>query len=303
MNTVHAILLFFIYACLGWCCEVAFAALQLGEFVNRGFLNGPVCPIYGFGVIGVALALSPFEDNLPVLYLGSTLLATAIEYLTGWTLEKLFHARWWDYTEFPLNLRGYVCLPFSMLWGAACVVIVKWVHPMFAAAVGRMPAALCIALDGVFCLIFTVDLCASVAAVQRLSDRLTRLTEAAGELHAISDELGQNIFAGTQAAREHVQGSVEAMQTRGSQARELLETRLRRIEAWFQQHKAQAGAAQESIRARYESARQRIARALEEKGFGHRRLLKAFPGLRSYRNQEALEALRRFYQRHRERDD
>ena len=89
------VLLFFIYAALGWACEVAFAAGKEGKFINRGFLNGPVCPIYGFGVLGVVLTLAPVKDNVMLLYVGSFLLTSAIEFLTGFVLEKLFHARWW----------------------------------------------------------------------------------------------------------------------------------------------------------------------------------------------------------------
>lgn len=87
-------LLFFIYAFLGWCTEVAFAACKEGRFVNRGFLNGPVCPIYGFGVVGVALALRPVMDSLPLLFLGSVVITSLIEFVTGFVLEKVFHAKW-----------------------------------------------------------------------------------------------------------------------------------------------------------------------------------------------------------------
>ena len=83
MIYARVILLFFIFAFLGWCTEVAFAACKNGRFVNRGFLNGPVCPIYGFGMVGVAVLLEPLKDNLLLLYLGSAVITTVIEYITG----------------------------------------------------------------------------------------------------------------------------------------------------------------------------------------------------------------------------
>ena len=83
--------IFFIYAFLGWCTEVSFAALKTGHFVNRGFLNGPVCPIYGFGVVIVLRFLEPLKGSFPLLFLGAVVLTSALEWLTGLGLEKLFH--------------------------------------------------------------------------------------------------------------------------------------------------------------------------------------------------------------------
>ena len=82
---------FLIYSCLGWCLEVIYAAVTTGKLINRGFLNGPVCPIYGFGVVTVILLLTPLQDHLAVLFFGSMLLTTVLEFLTGWVLERVFH--------------------------------------------------------------------------------------------------------------------------------------------------------------------------------------------------------------------
>ena len=89
--------IFFVYALLGWCTEVSYAALVTGKFVNRGFLNGPVCPIYGFGAAIIFLCLEPLKQNLLLLFLGSVLLTSLLELAAGFVLEKLFHQRWWDY--------------------------------------------------------------------------------------------------------------------------------------------------------------------------------------------------------------
>ena len=88
---------FTIYSFLGWCSEVIFATVTTGKFVNRGFLNGPVCPIYGFGMSLVLLVLLPFSDNIPLLFIGGALLTSAIELVGGWALKKFFHTTWWDY--------------------------------------------------------------------------------------------------------------------------------------------------------------------------------------------------------------
>lgn len=105
---------FVIYAFLGWCTEVAYKAVTVGQFVNRGFLNGPVCPIYGFGMVFVIWALTPVTDNAFLLFVGGFVITTLLEGVTGFVLEKLFHAKWWDYSSEPFNIGGYVCLKFSI---------------------------------------------------------------------------------------------------------------------------------------------------------------------------------------------
>ena len=293
------ILLFFIYAFLGWCCEVAFAACKQGRFINRGFLNGPVCPIYGFGVIGVAVALYPVRDNLLMLYLGSVLLTTLIEFVTGYMLERIFHARWWDYSNMPMNIMGYVCLLFSMIWGLACLVIVHWLHPWIVAAVQWLPSAVCIILDCLFGLIFIVDLCATVSAARKLSERLVRLTELGQELHAISDEIGQTISDKTLAARQYVRDGEENFNGQKARIQQQFELKEAQISRWLEQQRVQKNERTEEIRTRFERVRLHISQTLEEKNFVQRRLLKAFPNLRSEDRQEALDALRAFIEKRR----
>ena len=81
---------FFIYAFLGWCTEVSFFAVKTGKFVNRGFLNGPVCPVYGFGLVIIIMALTPLKENLLLLFLGSVVITSSLEFLTGWRLKRYF---------------------------------------------------------------------------------------------------------------------------------------------------------------------------------------------------------------------
>ena len=147
VGTVYEIIsYFFIYAFLGWCCEVIFAAVKEGRFVNRGFLNGPVCPIYGFGVITVLMILWGVKDNFVLLFFGSVLLTSVLEYVTGYILEKFFHMRWWDYSSEHFNIKGYVCLKFSILWGLACLIVVDIVHPAIENLVLHLPVRLTVVL-------------------------------------------------------------------------------------------------------------------------------------------------------------
>lgn len=126
---IEVVLLFFIYAVIGWLWETIYCSFKARKFVYRGFLVGPYCPIYGFGILSVLYFLDPFKGNIFLLYLFSTILVTLLEYLTSYGLEKLFHASWWDYKTVPLNINGRVAVPVSLFWGVACVTIVKVVQP------------------------------------------------------------------------------------------------------------------------------------------------------------------------------
>ena len=128
-------LYFFAYAFVGWLWESGYVSVRKRRWVNSGFLNGPIIPVYGFSMIAVLAAIAPFGDNLLVLYLASAAVITVIEYLTSWLMELLFHARWWDYSKVPLNLNGRVALPISAFWGLGVVLIVKFVHPLVATGV------------------------------------------------------------------------------------------------------------------------------------------------------------------------
>lgn len=126
---IRVVLLFFIYSFIGWLWETVFCSIKAKHFVYRGFLVGPITPIYGFGILAVLYFLRPFHDNLVVLYFGAALLVTVLEYITSFALEKLFHASWWDYKGVPLNINGRVAIPVSLFWGLGCVLIVKVVNP------------------------------------------------------------------------------------------------------------------------------------------------------------------------------
>lgn len=130
MNITTLILAFTIYSFLGWNVEVIYQCFKLKKFINRGFLFGPFCPIYGVCILILILSLKNFSDNLIVLFLIATLLTSLIEYVTSYILEKFFNEKWWDYTEDPLNLNGRICLHFSLGWGMASIFIFKVINPI-----------------------------------------------------------------------------------------------------------------------------------------------------------------------------
>ncbi len=188
-----AAVFFVFYAFIGWCLEVSYFAVDTGRFVNRGFLNGPVCPVYGFGVLIVLLALEPVSGNLLLLFLGSVLLTSALELLTGYALEKLFNTRWWDYSHLPFNLGGYICLKNSLLWGMGCVFVVKLVHPLVKRLAALPPRWVGVTLVSVLVAVLLGDFVASVVSVARLNVRLRAMDELSVRLRRQSDALGENL--------------------------------------------------------------------------------------------------------------
>lgn len=285
--------IFFIYAFLGWCSEVSYAALVTGKFVNRGFLNGPWCPIYGFGAVIVLACLNPLKDNLPLLFLGSMLLTSALEWITGFVLEKIFHQRWWDYSDEPFNLSGYICLRFSILWGFACLFVVKLLHPTVLLLVRLLPRLIGLPLLVLLCAVMAVDLAATVASIVRLNRRLALIDELAGRIKGASNDFGEDLS-------ELVLDAAE----KGADWKEDLEELSDRLARRRAQRAEERAEEREDLQERLESARAQARQQLQEwldsvqevlnrEDFGQRRLLRAFPKLRSTRHRHALERLRR----------
>lgn len=124
---------FFLFSCLGWAMEVTLKYIQYHRFINRGFLIGPYCPIYGWGVVTVTLVvggLAVRRGTLGETFLAGMVLCGALEYFTSWYMEKWFHARWWDYSQKPMNLHGRIWIGNLLLFGVACVVIVHVIDPL-----------------------------------------------------------------------------------------------------------------------------------------------------------------------------
>ncbi|MDO5601319.1 MAG: hypothetical protein Q4G07_00990 [Oscillospiraceae bacterium] len=186
--SVYTLLWYFIlYSVLGWLAEVAYCTLGTGKLVNRGFLNGPVCPVYGFGMTLLLLSLHPVMGSVPLVFLGSALLASAVEWIAGWLLEKLFHTRLWNYSDKPFNLGGYICLLYSCMWGLGGLFMLRLIHPGIAwliALPGRTVGTvlLLLALAALF-----ADVLVTVLSMLKLGRTLTDLEKASALLRAGSD--------------------------------------------------------------------------------------------------------------------
>lgn len=314
------ILNFFVYGFLGWCTEVAFAACKEQKFVNRGFLNGPICPIYGFGVSTVLLFLTPFQDNLIMLYLISTIVVTALEWLTGFLLERLFHSRWWDYSDMPLNLNGYVCLLFSVIWGAACVFIVKVFHPLIAAGITFLPHAVGLFLIAVLVIATVADTYVTASGIFKMNKRLEHMEQIAGELHSISDTIGENIYKNvmetiqfTGEKRRQLEDAAQELREKRADLSEELRERREDLSEGLREKREDLSEGlrekredlSEELRDRREDISEELRSHIAElydryqelqAGYSriHKRLVKAFPRMRSDRYSKSLRDLQEY---------
>ncbi|MCQ2508371.1 MAG: hypothetical protein MJ097_06250 [Dorea sp.] len=192
-DAIQVLNYFLIYAFLGWVLEVVYHVVCQGVVVNRGFLNGPVCPIYGFGMIFVLNLLSPVMGNLPMLFLGGMFLTTFIELIGGWALEKLFHMRWWDYSREPFNLNGYICPKFALAWGVGVVFAVRVLHTIVKSVSGFVLRTHLRWILIPFVILLVIDLAATVATIMKVQDDLKRLEHLAHEMREFSDALTEAI--------------------------------------------------------------------------------------------------------------
>lgn len=125
----HCILWFLLYGFLGWLYESIVVSVQQRRIVNRGFLNGPLCPIYGIGAVGSVTVLGGIANPV-ALFVAGAVGACVLEYFTSWLLERLFHARWWDYSNMRFNLNGRICVTGALVFGVFAIVINDFIHPV-----------------------------------------------------------------------------------------------------------------------------------------------------------------------------
>lgn len=136
------LLIFFTYSIAGWCMEVIrmFFNPKYRKFVNRGFLIGPYLPIYGWGVVGITLFLGKYSNDIPALFCLSIIVCGILEYSTSFFMEKLFNARWWDYSSRRFNINGRVCLETLVPFGVGGTLILHWINPFLVNLFNKIPS-------------------------------------------------------------------------------------------------------------------------------------------------------------------
>lgn len=241
-TTGQWVLLFFFYCFCGWVWESCYVSLRQRRWVNRGFLQGPLLPIYGSGAIIILFATLPVAGNLWLVWLLGMLAATALEYVTGDVMERLFKVRYWDYSKQKFNLNGHICLSSSIAWGFFSILLVRFIHPPIAGLLADVPSWLVDPLALVLTAAFTVDVVQSVQAALDLKEVLTKLAEDNEDLRRLAkraevaaafaeDDL-KRFRERTELEKRLLQSRVEAELEEQRQAREeRKERRQERLEA------------------------------------------------------------------------
>lgn len=183
------IIYFSIYSVFGWLCEVTYCSILSKKIVNRGFLAGPVCPVYGFGALFVIWLLKPIETSIPIIFLSGIVITSTVEYITGWLLEVFFSTRWWDYRNEKFNLNGRVCLKNSVIFGILSVGLMKGIYPFTLYIVGLLPDIWVRISSVALFTTFIVDSVFTINTLVNLNGRLKKLHEFTEDLKKNTDIL------------------------------------------------------------------------------------------------------------------
>ena len=276
---MRVFLLFLCYSFLGWACETVYCSIGKRKFVNRGFLNGPLCPVYGFGALAVLYFLRPVSDNIPLLFVSGMVLTSVIEYITGYLLEKLFATKWWDYSSRRFNIHGRVCLRNSLMFGALSVVAVRVIDPVIRGGIYALPATVC-----------------AVVEQARLDTQ--------EYLRQNQEELQQKMEKAKAQTEERLRQNQQELQQKMEQSRLDLELARMELRDFLEQLHSERLERREQRRREFLSRltpeQQQAIQKLEERmealsrrnAILRRRLLRAFPEMRSTRYELALERMR-----------
>lgn len=190
--------LFFLYSFAGWCVEVCYAALRRRRFVNRGFVNSPFCPIYGFGSALFAVFLPELTSRPFFLFLGGMLLATVLEYSTGMLMEKIFRKKLWDYSDIKYNLGGYVCVRYALLWGALALLTMLVTNPLLCGLFRMIPGPVTLAVQWTASALLLLDFITTAMAVLNMKIAAKRLSQLSAEMRRTSKLLENKLTVAVQ---------------------------------------------------------------------------------------------------------
>ncbi len=186
--------LFFIYSFLGWCLEVVYAAAAQKAFVNRGLLNGILCPVYGFAMVFMLVFMDSLRGEWFYLFLGCMIVGTVTELLTGLALEQIFHLRLWDYSSKKFQAGGYICWSASLIWGLLGIVMMKFLNPLFLVIIRELPGLPGMILMICLLVIFEADTVTTTAALMKMKNQSQAFQDIAQGFHQASKSLQEFII-------------------------------------------------------------------------------------------------------------
>lgn len=202
---------FYVYSFAGWCIESAYVSIQSKKLTNRGFMRGPFLPLYGSGAIMMLVVSIPFQDNIVLTYLAGCVGATVLEYVTGVTMEALFHMRYWDYSDQKFNFQGHVCLGTSLAWGGLTILMTEFVHVPVEALMLAIPESTLTIVTQVVTVFIFVDFALSFKAAIDLRDILKKMEHAKEEMVRIQKRLDAILSATGQGKGNRTAALAESM--------------------------------------------------------------------------------------------
>lgn len=168
---------FILYSFIGWVLECISKTIEEKEFVNSGFLNGPICPIYGLGSILMLACLSFLKDNPILLFFASFIILSVWEYVVGIILEKVFKTKYWDYSHLKFNFQGRICLKNSIYWGILGVAFICFINPFVESYIKLIPLNVLFCIDVVILTIVIIDLIISIATVNNFELDIKKIND------------------------------------------------------------------------------------------------------------------------------
>lgn len=181
--------LFFLYSVSGWIIELTYVAIMDKKLVNRGFLIGPYIPIYGTSAIIMILYLNQYKDNPLTVFLLAMFVCTFLEYITSYIMEKIFNARWWDYTNMKFNINGRVCLKNSLLFGILSLLLIYFINPLLSNLINNMNDIWLFIITIACLVIFIMDVIISFNVVMKIRTNLSEFKlDATMEIKKLIDQ-------------------------------------------------------------------------------------------------------------------
>ena len=191
---IESYLMFFIYSFVGWVVEVVYYGITEGKFINRGFLAGPLCPVYGLGFYTAIWIFEPMKDNFMVIFFGMATACTIVELIAGIILYHAFHMRWWDYSDYKLNFRGYICLRFYIYWGIAASLGIYVLHPAVKWLIEHINYPVRIGIIVFFTAILIADLITTIITIVGFKKKFEAMEKVVTGTKAVSDLIGSQIY-------------------------------------------------------------------------------------------------------------
>lgn len=177
MEWTYIFLSFIIFSFIGWVIEVSGVIINERKFVNRGFLIGPYCPIYGVGGVSIAFFLSKFYNSPIALFILAMVVCATLEYITSYLMEKFFHARWWDYSQYKFNINGRICLETMIPFGILGCVVIYIADPLMRKLFSLLSLETWNIIAIIIAILFIIDLIVSLKVIANFKKKATQFLE------------------------------------------------------------------------------------------------------------------------------